>query len=58
MARPEAPSIPPGSMLGGKYTLDNIEPTSLAIHYSLLADIHRQTKDLPDGTKIKAVVVD
>ena len=48
--------IPP--LLGGKYTLDNIEPTSLAIHYSLLADIHRQTKDLPDGTKIKAVVVD
>lgn len=47
--------IPP--LLGGKYTLDNIEPTSLAAHDSLLADIHRQTKDLPDGTKIKAVMI-
>jgi hypothetical protein len=48
--------IPP--LLGGEYTIENIEPTDLSIHYSLLADIFRQTKDLPDGTAIKVVVVD
>lgn len=45
--------IPP--MLGGSYEVDNLEPTDLSVHYSLLADIHRQTKDLPDGTKIDVV---
>jgi len=46
--------VPP--MLGGEYVLDNIEPTDLSVHYSILADIHRQTKDLPDGTQVKLVV--
>lgn len=48
--------IPP--VLGGKYALSNVEPTDLAVHYSMLADIYKQTKDLPDGTPIKAVVVE
>jgi hypothetical protein len=48
--------IPP--LLGGKYEIDNVEPTGLAVHYGLLADIYKQTKDLPDGTPIKAVVTD
>ena len=48
--------IPP--VLGGKYERANIEPTDLAVHYSFLADIYKQTKDLPDGTPIKAVVVE
>ncbi|MCQ9372864.1 DUF1851 domain-containing protein [Methyloversatilis sp. XJ19-13] len=48
--------VPP--MLGGKYTLDNVEPTDLSVHYSILADIHRQTKDLPDGTQVKLVVTE
>jgi hypothetical protein len=48
--------IPP--VLGGKYELANVEPTDLAVHYSFLADIYKQTKDLPDGTPIKAVVVE
>jgi hypothetical protein len=45
-------------LLGGKYEIDNVEPTDLAVHYGLLADIYRQTKDLPDGTPIAAVVTD
>ncbi|MFM2288454.1 MAG: hypothetical protein RL684_1597 [Pseudomonadota bacterium] len=45
--------IPP--MLGGSYSIDNLEPTSLPVHYGLLADIHRQTRDLPDGTKLRVV---
>ncbi len=48
--------IPP--ILGGKYAVENVAPTNLSVHYSLLADIYRQTKDLPDGTRIKAVVID
>jgi hypothetical protein len=48
--------IPP--VLGGKYEVANAEPTDLAVHYSFLADIYKQTKDLPDGTPIKAVVVE
>ena len=48
--------IPP--VLGGKYQIDNVEPTDLAVHYGLLADIYRQTKALPDGTPIDAVIAD
>jgi hypothetical protein len=48
--------VPP--ILGGEYTIENLEPTDLSVHYSLLADIYRQTKDLPDGTRIKMVVLE
>jgi hypothetical protein len=48
--------IPP--CLGGQYELSNVELTDIAIHYSFLADIYRQTKDLPDGTPVHAVVTD
>jgi len=48
--------IPP--ILGGKYAVENVSTTNLSVHYSFLADIFRQTKDLPDGTRIKAVVID
>ena len=36
--------IPP--ILGGQYAIENVEPTDLSVHYSLLADIFRQTKRL------------
>jgi hypothetical protein len=48
--------IPP--ILGGQYSIENIEPTDLSVHYSLLADIFRQTKGLPDGTRIRPVVLE
>ena len=48
--------VPP--VLGGDYEVANVEPTDLAVHYSFLANIYKQTKGLPDGTPIKAVVVD
>ena len=48
--------VPP--LLGGKYEVDNVEPTDVAVHYKLLADVWRQTKDLPDGTPVKLDVVD
>jgi hypothetical protein len=43
---------------GGKSAVENVSPANMSVHYSLLADIWRQTKDLPDGTRIKAVVID
>lgn len=48
--------VPP--ILGGEYEVANVEPTDLTVHYSFLADIYKQTKDLPGGTPIKTVVVD
>ena len=48
--------VPP--FLGGQYEVGNIEPTDLSVHYELLASLHRQTKNLPDGTPIHAVVID
>lgn len=43
--------VPP--ILGGEFKPDNVEPTDLSVHYHLLSQIHNQTKDLPDGTKVK-----
>jgi hypothetical protein len=48
--------IPP--LLGGTYEIDNFEPTDLSVHFGLLGSIFKQTRDLPDGTPIRAVVID
>jgi hypothetical protein len=48
--------VPP--MLGGEYSPENVEPTDLSQHYSLLADLYRQTNDLPGGTRIRTVVLE
>jgi hypothetical protein len=45
--------IPP--VLSGKYEIENIAPLDIEVNYAFLADIHRQIKDLPDGTKINLV---
>jgi hypothetical protein len=41
----------------GKYEVENIFPISLAEHDSVLADMHGQIKDLPDGSRVRVVVV-
>jgi hypothetical protein len=46
--------VPP--MLGGAYDIANVEPADLSVHYAFLADIYAQTKDLPDGSKVRVVV--
>jgi T6SS immunity protein Tdi1, C-terminal len=48
--------IPP--VLGGPLEVDNIEVSDLAVHESVLAQIHRGVKDLPEGTKIDRFLVD
>jgi hypothetical protein len=44
-------------VLGGEYVADNVFSISLAEHYSFLADLYRQTKDLPDGSPAEVAVI-
>jgi hypothetical protein len=46
--------LPP--ILGGNYSVENIEPTDLSVYYSFMADISCQAKDIPNGTKVKIVI--
>jgi hypothetical protein len=39
--------VPP--MLGGKYASDNLEPTTLSVHYGMLADLYQRTTNIADG---------
>lgn len=48
--------IPP--ILSGRYEVGNVSPTDLAVHYAFLADIYRQTRNLPEGTPVTGVVFD
>ena len=45
-------------IIGGEYTIENIEPTDISIHFWFAGQIYEQIKNLPDGTKIKIVVKD
>jgi hypothetical protein len=44
-------------MLGGSYEVENLQPTDLSAHYSLLGEICEQTRDLPRGTKLKRIEI-
>ncbi|UWZ84184.1 DUF1851 domain-containing protein [Occallatibacter riparius] len=48
--------VPP--ILGGSYEVENVAPCDLSVHFSFMADIVRQTKDLPDGASVHLVVQD
>ncbi|HEV7349859.1 T6SS immunity protein Tdi1 domain-containing protein [Telluribacter sp.] len=39
-------------VIGGEYSVDNIEPTDMSIHFAFSGQICEQIKDLPDGTKV------
>lgn len=41
--------------LGGDYSADNLEPIDISVHFAMTGQIHRQIKDLPDGTRINKV---
>jgi hypothetical protein len=45
-------------ILGGDYVVDNFAPLSIEEHFRYLGDIHKQIKDLPDGTEVEIKVVD
>ena len=42
--------VPP--MLGGEFAPENIEPCDIALHFSILGQIHEQIKDLPNGAEV------
>ena len=39
-------------VLGGEYKPANFELTDIEVHFELSGQIHKQIKDLPDGTKV------
>ena len=39
-------------ILGGEYKTENFELTDIEVHFELCGQIHKQIKDLPDGTKV------
>ena len=43
-------------IFGGEYSVENIEIMDLAVNYSLMAQIHEQIRDLPDGAQVKLVL--
>jgi hypothetical protein len=45
-------------ILGGEYTVDNIKPVDIKIHFELTGIIGEQIKDLPNGTMIKLKIID
>jgi hypothetical protein len=45
-------------IIGGEYSVDNIEPTDISVHFTLTGMIHEQIKDLPDGTEVQIKPID
>ena len=43
--------------LGGEYSLGNLEPTDISVHFSILGQLHRQTQSLPPGTPISGIEI-
>jgi len=44
--------------LGGELEEENFARTDLQTHYSVLGQLHRQTKHLPPGTKIDSIKIE
>ena len=45
-------------IIGGDYAVDNFAPLDIVEHFCYTGDIHKQTKDLPDGTKVEIRIVE
>jgi hypothetical protein len=39
-------------VIGGEYSVENIEPTDMSVHFAFTGQISEQIKDLPDGTNV------
>jgi len=48
--------VPP--VLSGELALSNIEVCDLAVHQSIMAQMHEQVRDLPPDTQINRIIVD
>lgn len=45
-------------VLGGEDTNENVTATDVSVHLSIYGQIHRQIKDLPEGTKITDIRIE
>lgn len=45
-------------VLGGDYSIGNLEPTDISVHFSLTGQIAEKIKDLPDGTTVNIKIQD
>ena len=54
----EVYSLKKFGVLGGEYTVENIEPTDISVHFGIAGLICKQIWDKPDGTKVNIKVVD
>jgi hypothetical protein len=43
-------------VIGGEYSVDNLEPTDMTIHFTISGQICEQIKNWPDGTKVRIKV--
>ncbi|MFN8009918.1 MAG: DUF1851 domain-containing protein [Holophagaceae bacterium] len=59
----EGPRLLPGQIfsfkrppvLGGEYAAENLEPTDIEVHFSVLGQIHQQVREMPPGTPISEI---
>jgi hypothetical protein len=42
-------------VLGGDYAPENVEAVDVQVHFSILGQIHRQVRDLPEGSRITGI---
>ncbi|WP_162945055.1 DUF1851 domain-containing protein [Flavisolibacter nicotianae] len=43
-------------VIGGEYSVENIEPTDMSVHFAFSGQICEQIKDLPDRTEVRIKV--
>jgi hypothetical protein len=48
--------VPPH--LGGACSLSNLEPTDIAVHFSLLGQLHRKARGLAPATPVRGIKID
>ena len=44
--------------LGGHLEAENVQRMDLQLHYSILGQLHRQTRHLPPGTRIESIKIE
>ena len=42
-------------VLGGGFDISNLEVADVAVHFSVLGQVHRQVRNLPDGTPVSSI---
>jgi hypothetical protein len=45
-------------IIGGDYSVENLDPTDVNVHFTLTGVLYQQIKDLPDRTKVQIKLID